>query len=126
MISPFVGHTDSFIKDSNEFIKIIKNEKVRPQDTLINFDVVSLFTKIPLDEAIQIVKEVTDPETTNLAEVFLHSTFFSYQGEFYEQTNSVAMGPPFSPIFANLFMENFEKRALDSFPLKPLRWKIFC
>jgi hypothetical protein len=75
--SPLVGHTDSFIKDSNEFINIIKNEKVRPQDTLISFDVVSLFTKIPLDEAIQIVKEVTDPEIANLVEVCLCSTFFS-------------------------------------------------
>jgi hypothetical protein len=125
ILSPLVGHTDSFIKDSNEFIKIIKNEKVRPQDTLISFDVVSLFTKIPLDEAIQIIKEVTDPETTNLAKVYLRSTFFSYQGEFYEQTSGVAMGSPLSPIVANLFMENFEKRALDSFPLKPLRWKRF-
>jgi hypothetical protein len=61
ILSPLVGHIDSFIKDSNEFINLIKNEKVRPQDTLISFDAVSLFTKIPLDEAIQIIKEVTDP-----------------------------------------------------------------
>jgi hypothetical protein len=125
ILSPLVGHTDSFIKDSNEFIKIIEKEKLKPEDTLISFDVVSLFTKIPLDEAIQVVKEVTDPETTKLAEVCLRSTFFSYQGEFYEQTSGVAMGSPLSPIVANLFMENFEKRALDSYPLKPTRWKRF-
>jgi hypothetical protein len=35
------------------------------------------------------------------------------------------MGSPLYPIVANLFMENFEKKSLDSFPLKPLRWKIF-
>jgi hypothetical protein len=35
------------------------------------------------------------------------------------------MGSPLSPIVTNLFMENFEKKALDSFPLKPLRWKRF-
>jgi hypothetical protein len=68
---------------------------------------------------------VTDPETTKLVEVCLRSTFFSYQGEFYEQTRNVAMGSPLSPIVANLFMENFEKKALDSYPLKPLRWKRF-
>jgi len=33
------------------------------------------------------------------------------------------MGSPLSPIVANLFMDNFEKRSLDSFPLKPSRWK---
>jgi hypothetical protein len=125
IFSPFVGHTNSLIKNSNEFINIIKNEKVRLQDTVISFYVVSLLTKIPLDEAIQIFKEVTDCDTTNLSEVCLCSTFFSYQGEFYEQTNDVEMGSPLSPIIANLFMENFENKSLDSFPLKPLRWKIY-
>jgi hypothetical protein len=33
------------------------------------------------------------------------------------------MGSPLSPIVGNLFMENFEKKSLHSFPLKPLRWK---
>jgi hypothetical protein len=28
ILGPLVGHTDSFIKDSNDFINIIKNEKV--------------------------------------------------------------------------------------------------
>jgi hypothetical protein len=35
------------------------------------------------------------------------------------------MGSPLSPIGANIFMENFEKKALDSFPVKPLKWKRF-
>jgi hypothetical protein len=35
------------------------------------------------------------------------------------------MGSPLSPIVANLFMEKFEKKSLDSYPLKPLIWKIF-
>jgi hypothetical protein len=113
ILSPLVGHTNSFIKDSNDFIKIIKNEKIRTQDTLISFDVVSLFTKIPLDEAIQIVKEVTDPEIANLAEVCLRSTLFSYQGELYEQTSGVALGSPLFPIVSNLFTENFEKKSLE-------------
>ena len=51
------------------------------------------------------------------------SNFFSFEGEFYEQTTGVAMGSSLSPIVANLFMEKFEKEALDSYPLKPSRWK---
>jgi hypothetical protein len=58
-----------------------------------------------------------------LAEVCLRSTFFSFQGEFFEQISGVAMGSHLSPIVANLFMEKFEKRALESYPLKPSRWK---
>jgi hypothetical protein len=61
-------------------------------------DVVSLFTNIPLNKEIMVVKEVADPETTKLAKVCLRSTFFSYQRKFYEQTSGVAMGSPLSPI----------------------------
>jgi hypothetical protein len=35
------------------------------------------------------------------------------------------MGSPISPTVANLFMETFEKKALYSYPLKPLSWKRF-
>ena len=35
------------------------------------------------------------------------------------------MGSPISPIVANLFMENFEIRALQSSPNPPLLWKSF-
>ena len=33
------------------------------------------------------------------------------------------MGSPLSPIVANLYMERFERQAIESFPLKPKRWK---
>ena len=104
-------------------MKLIQEERVEPKDKILSFDVVSLFTKIPLEEAIQVIKEVTDPHTTKLATFCLRSTFFSFQGEFYEQTIGVAMGSPHSPIVSNLFMEKFEKEALNSYPLKPSRWK---
>ena len=34
-----------------------------------------------------------------------------------------AMGSPISPIVANLHMEDFEMRALNTAPLPPLMWK---
>jgi hypothetical protein len=55
----------------------------------------------------------------------LHSTYFIFRGEFCEHVEGVAMGSPLSPVVANLYMEKFEKQALDSFPLKPKRWKRF-
>ena len=90
---------------------------------MVSFDVVSLFTKIPLNEAIEFIPEVTDLETIKFVEVYLYSTFFNFQEEFYEQTSGVAMGSPLSPIVANLFMEKFENKALEAYPLKPKMWK---
>jgi len=57
--------------------------------------------------------------------IYFKSTFFSFKDEIYEQTCSVAMGSPLSPIIANLFMEDFETRTIESFPLKPKLWKRF-
>lgn len=62
-LSPLVGHTDSFINDSYDFVKLIKDEKVDNDDLIISSDVVSLFTKIPLKDVIQVLYEVTDVET---------------------------------------------------------------
>ena len=49
----------------------------------------------------------------------LTSTFFQYNGEFFEQADGVAMGSPLSPAVANFFMEDFEEKALNSAPLRP-------
>lgn len=94
-------------------------------DSLVNFGVVSLYTNISIKEALDVIFRLTDPDTTRLVEIFLTSTFFYFEGEFYEQTYGVAMGSPLSPIVANLFMEEFESKALSSAAFKPKLWKRF-
>ena len=41
-------------------------------------------------------------------------TYFLFQGKYYEQVQGAAMGSPISPLIANLFMEEFEVKALSS------------
>ena len=56
-------------------------------------------------------------------EICLTSTFFSFEGEFFKQTYGVAMGSSLSPVVANLFMEDFESKALNASWLLPNLWK---
>lgn len=91
-------------------------------DRMVSYDIVSLYTKIPVDEAIEVIRRLTDSETRNLVEVSLRSTYFSFQEDIYEQTNGVAMGSPLSPIIANIYMENFEEKAIGTSPMKPEHW----
>ena len=44
----------------------------------------------------------------------LHNKYFSFQNKFYEQVEGAAMGSLVSPIVANLYMEYFEREALQS------------
>lgn len=48
------------------------------------------------------------------------STYFLYNGKFYEQTDSVAMGSPLSLVIADFYMEAFEQLALQSAPFNHL------
>ena len=61
----------------------------------------------------------------DLLEFCLRSIYFTFRGKFYEQVEGAAMGSPISPIVANLYMENFGTRALQSSPNPPLLWKRF-
>ena len=58
-------------------------------------------------------------------EFCLTHTYFLFQGKYYEQVQGAAMGSPISPLIANIFMEEFEVQALQSFPNPPSLWLRF-
>ena len=60
-----------------------------------------------------------------LLEFCLRSTYFVFQGQHFEQVEGAAMGSPLSPIVANIYMEHFETRALETAPHPPSLWKRF-
>ena len=111
------------MKDSASFINELKDINLDPDDILVSFDVVSLYTCIPIKEALEVIYRLEDPDTVHLVEICLTSTFFCFEGEFFEQTCGVSMGSPLSPIVANFFMEDFEAKALASARLLPKLWR---
>ena len=74
----------------------------------------SLYTKVLIDDAIGVIKSITNDGTAKLIDICLRSTYFSFRGDLYEQVDGVAMGSPLSPIVANLYMEYFKGKALNS------------
>jgi hypothetical protein len=48
--------------------------------------------------------------------------YFTFNGQFCGQTDGMAMGSPPSPIIKNFYMEDYEKAALESAPLKLCSW----
>ena len=81
---------------------------------MVSFDIVSLFTNIPLDECIDLaVKYISDgdpdiklsnTELKSLFSVATAQTHFLFKGSFYDQIDGVAMGFPLAPVLSNLFM----------------------
>ncbi len=61
---------------------------------------------------------------TELLEVCLRSTYFRYNGNCCELViDGAAMDSPVFAVVANLYMEFFEEKALNSAPVKPILWK---
>ena len=67
-----------------------------------------------------------------LLKLVLENCVFSFQGNFFKQLHSAAMGSPCSPVVANIYMEYFEYMALGpELPLPIREWKryvddVFC
>ena len=92
---------------------------------LVSFDVVSLFTNIPLTETINIAVDLIKANRPNLKiskadlkKLFSFATcqtHFLFNGLVYDQVDGVAMGSPLAPVLANLFMGFHEDQWLKNY-----------
>jgi hypothetical protein len=74
----------------------------------VSFLVVSLFIKVPFDDTIQILSAKFSKQTVDLFRHVLTTTYFLYDGSFYDQNDGVTMGLPLAPIIAKFCMKHFE------------------
>jgi retron-type reverse transcriptase len=122
LLKPFVGQSTHHVKNSAAFINIVDSLKLETEDLMVSFDVVSLFTKVPISDSISLLKTLFSEDIVNLFEHVLTSTYFIFHGQFFEQTDGVAMGSPLSPVIANFFMEAFEQKVMKMATYKQKCW----
>ncbi|GJQ76307.1 hypothetical protein Trydic_g2034 [Trypoxylus dichotomus] len=122
LLQPYIGEKPSYIRDSAHFVEKLRKIRFNPGDILVSFDVVSLFTKVSLVDPLRYIAHLFPPDITNLFKHCLMTSYFVWDGSFYEQTDGVAMGSPSSPVVANPFMEQFESLAIETAVDKPTVW----
>ncbi len=116
--------------NSVKLARILEKFTFESDDILVSFDVTSLFTRVPVEEVLDIVesrledlrKLSSDPlsEITTLTNVgimkllrhLLSEGYFSWDGMLYRQTSGLPMGGRLSPILVNIYMEYLEHRVL--------------
>ena len=138
--SHLVGRGERHIKNSYDFVEFLNTIKVVDNESMVSFDVVSLFTKILVDLAMEIARKRLEsypsedlPEITNWSveeictglRICLQATYLKFRNKFFRQIHGTAMGSPVSVVVTNLVMEYVEKRAIDSFGQQPRVWKRF-
>ena len=129
ILKPLVGKSPHHITSTQDFVEQAKQFKLEPGECLSFYDVSALFTSVPIDPALYIIKDLLDKDNTLkertvmevsdiifLLDFCLKNTYFSFQDQFYEQVEGAAMGSPVSSIVANLYMEYLEQKALSTTP----------
>ena len=127
ILKPLFGKPFHHIHSTQGFVEQANKVTLLPGECLSFYDVTALFTSVPVDPALGIIKDLMENDNTLkertvlpvkdiilLLEFCLKNTYFSFQGQFYEQVEAVAIGSLVSPIVANLYMEYFEHRALST------------
>lgn len=56
ILAPLAGRTEHTVKNSTAFIERIRGFLLAPEDQLVNVDVTSIFTQVPINEALRVVK----------------------------------------------------------------------
>ncbi|KAL2095452.1 hypothetical protein ACEWY4_010171 [Coilia grayii] len=117
-IKPLVCSLPSYLKDTTDFLNKLQRIIICDTDLLCTIDVTSLYTNIPHDLGLDALehyltsRENSHPPTKllwDLAHIILTMNTFLFEDTFYHQTKGTAMGSPFAPNYANLFMGKFEE-----------------
>ena len=132
VLQPMVGSvSNSHVKNSHDLVLQLKDLNVNYEYILISFDVESLFTKVPVNDFIDFLKnelqnyelELPNDIIILLIELCIKNCYFSFNNKFYLQLLGMPMGNPLSALIANLYMEFFEKYILSTILRSDIIWK---
>ena len=115
------------IKNNIEFIKNLNNFKTSTSLKMISLDIVNLYTNIPLEETLTILKEnlIKNIKTNNLSKPYINEliqllrtvlsqNYFTFNNEFFIQQEGLATGSPLSGLLAEIYLNHFEQNYIFS------------
>ena len=124
------------IMNSVSFVRDLCAQHFNNNIVMASFDVVSLFTNIPLAETTNIILDnLNDNHLANyglekshmskLLDLATRDSVFMFGDKIYNQIDGVGMGSCLGPVYADCFMGYHEKKWLDDCPVqfKPLYYR---
>ena len=120
-----LGKSRYTVTSTEDFINRVKTMKPRSNQKMISFDVVSLFTNVPLEKTIDIIlrkvyreklikTKIKREDLKNLLYLCTKEGHFTFNGETFIQTDGVMMGSPLGSLIANIFMCELENNLVPT------------
>ena len=131
-LQPYMPTIPSFIKDTDDFIRRIRNIIDLSSDVLlVPLDVMSLNPSIPNYFGLCALEDflldrnlltIVVNGIHNITELVLNKDVFEFNSECFLQTSGKAIGTKIAPAYANIVMSIFERKLLTGSCSKPLVW----
>ena len=104
ILKPYTLLNKQHYKNSKEFSEFIRAHTIEEHEIMVSFDAEALYTNVPIEDALVIIKKRLENDKTlsdrtplspknvlDLLEFLVCTTFFIFNGTYYQQTG-VAMG----------------------------------
>ena len=121
-LQPLKQHIPTIVKDSTAMINIIENTTINDSNCfLVTADINSLYTEMDTNLGLILMNDFLtslnlDTVRINLylqaMRIILENNVLQFKGKFYRQGKGTAMGTPFAPPYADIFVYQLEKQVI--------------
>ena len=126
-------------KNFTAFSNYIRNVPIEDGGIMVSFGVTSLNANIPIIDTLNIIKDyvnnddqftrktaIPQDKFLDLVHLVLTTTWYTFNSQFYQQTDGVAMGDPASSTTAETYMQAYERTAITTALHPPKVWERFA
>jgi len=121
-----IDRSIGYVANSHQLVKTLNDFTMDPNYRMVSLDVISLFTNVPIDLALESIEKRWDSisqctliplqEFKVAVKFVLGSTFFTFNKKCYKQIYGTPMGSPLSPVIADLVLQDLETTAIKNLP----------
>ena len=129
VLQPIACAYPDYLRNSTSLVHTLQDLHVPDEAILVTVDVCNLFPSIPQTECLNIIYNelhnhkhllLFNPDLIiRLLHLNITNNFFTFEKCVFQQIQGTAMGAPFSPTMANIYMSIFLKNFLQTQPSKP-------
>ena len=107
ILKGYVNDENNNAKNSTTFSNYMGNVPIEDDGIMVSFDVTSLYRNIPIIDTLSIIKDyvnnndqftrktaIPQDKFLDLVHLVLTTTWYTFNSQFYQQTNGVAVGGP--------------------------------
>ena len=70
ILKPLVGKSRHHINNTQDFVEQVKHTTLAPRECLSSYDVSAVFTSVPVDPALKVIKELLEKDPTSRKEQY--------------------------------------------------------